>query len=208
MSRCLIIAAAPINDYEPLLPYLNNIDYIICADGGYNHAKALHLKPDVIIGDLDSIGLLPEGIEVLRFNAEKDETDTLLAVKLGIEKGYKDFLIIGGIGGRLDHTYANFCTLLYIVKNGFKGFIADAENEAYIIENGEIIFEKRSNYYISVFPFGTNTASVKEKGLKYSLNNYLITSDDSVGVSNEFKDDIATISVCEGSIIIILSKKQ
>jgi len=207
MNKCLIIAAAPIKDYKPLTEYLSNIDYIICADGGYKHAGRLHLKPDVIIGDLDSIGEIPKDIEVLRFNAEKDETDTLLAVKLGIEKGCKDFIIIGGLGGRLDHTYANFSTLLYIIRNGCTGFIADSDCEVHIIENGEISFKNRKDYYISVFPFGTETVFVTEIGLKYALNRHLVRSDNCIGVSNEFKDEFATIIAEEGSIIIILSKK-
>jgi thiamine pyrophosphokinase len=123
MSRCLIIAAAPINDYEQLSQYLNNINYIICADGGYIHARKLNLKPNVIIGDLDSIGEIPQDIEVLQFNAEKDETDTLLAVKLGIERGFKDFLIIGGLGGRLDHTYANFALCFILLKMAAKDLL-------------------------------------------------------------------------------------
>lgn len=207
MSKCLIIAAAPIKEYEPLAVYMHNIGYIICADGGYKHAKMLNLKPNVIIGDLDSIGDLPEEIEVLRFNAEKEDTDTLLAVKLGIERGYKEFSIIGGLGGRLDHTYANFSTLLYIIKNGCKGFIADTDSEVHIIEKGEISFKKREDYYISVFPFGEKTACITEKGFKYSLNNYILKAENPIGVSNEFKEDIATIIVEQGPIIIILSKK-
>jgi thiamine pyrophosphokinase len=207
MSRCLIISAAPIGSYEPLSVYMNNIDYIICADGGYNHAKNLSLKPNIIIGDLDSIGELPKDIEILRFNKDKDDTDTMLAVKYGIEKGYKDFLIIGAIGGRLDHTFANFCTLHYIIKNGCTGFIADNFSEVHIMEKGEKKFKKRENYYISVFPFGAESACITEKGFKYSLDSFILKSENPIGVSNEFKDDIATINVEKGAIIIILSKK-
>jgi thiamine pyrophosphokinase len=207
MSKCLIISAAPIKEYELLSIYMHNIDYIICADGGYKHAKMLNLKPNVIIGDLDSIGDIPEEIEVLRFNAEKDDTDTLLAVKYGIEKGYKDFIIIGGLGGRLDHTFANFSTLLYIVKNGCQGFFADTDSEVHIIEKGEISFKKRKDYYISVFPFGTQAAYVTEIGFKYSLNKFSIKAENPIGVSNEFKEDIATIIVEQGPLIIFLIKK-
>jgi len=207
MSRCLIISAAPIDNYQPLLAYMNNIDYIICADGGYNHAKNLNLTPNVIIGDLDSIGEIPKGIEILRYNKDKDDTDTMLAVKYGIEKGFKDFLIIGAIGGRLDHTYANFSTLHYIIKNGCTGFIADNFSEVHIMEKGGKIFNKREDYYISVFPFGAKSACITEKGFKYSLDNYILESENPIGVSNEFKDDIASIFVEKGTLIIILSKK-
>ena len=88
--------------------------FAICADGGYRHAESVGLKPDVFIGDFDSFdGLLPENIEVHRSVPEKDDTDTMLAVKYAIENNFNYIIIYGGLGGRFDHTFANIQTLIY-----------------------------------------------------------------------------------------------
>lgn len=207
-KRCVIISAGPIKDCAALKPLIDKEnDYIICVDGGANHLKALAAVPDIIIGDLDSAGELPEGIEIVKFKAEKDETDTMLAVMYGLIQGYKDFLIIGGLSGRLDHTYANLCTLGYIARHGARGHIADSENEAYFVQNGTASFKKRNGYYISVFPFDGTARGVYETGFKYGLNDAELTTEIPIGVSNEFKDEIGTICVKNGSLLIILSKK-
>lgn len=186
---------------------VSNGDYIICVDGGSRHLEKLKLKPDIIIGDLDSAGNLPDGVEILKYKCEKDETDTMLAVMHGLKLGFKKILLLGGLGGRLDHTFANLCVLQYIARNGAKGHFADGNNEAYFVENGEISFKRRENYYISVFPFGGDAAGVTEKGFKYGLENAVMKTDFPNGVSNEFEEDEGVISVKNGSLLIILSRE-
>lgn len=207
MNRCVIITAGPIGNCEPLCPLIKKDDFIICVDGGSRHLKDLNVTPDIIIGDLDSAGSLPDGVGVLKFKSEKDETDTMLAVMHGLEKGFKDFLLLGGLKGRLDHTFANLCTLSYISRHGAKGHFADADNEAYFVENGSIAFEKREGYYISVFPFGKDAVGVTEEGLKYSLDNAVMKCEFPNGVSNEFLDGRGVITVKDGALLIILSKE-
>lgn len=208
MKRCLIITAGPMGDYTPLRGLIDAAnDFIICVDGATHHLKGLGVKPDIIIGDLDSSGELLVGVEVLKFKAEKDETDTMLAVMHGLKLGFHDFLILGGLKGRLDHTYANLSTLQYLTRHGGAGCFVDADNEAFLVENGEISFHKRAGYYISVFPFGGDAAGVTEKGFKYELENAVMRADFPNGVSNEFLNENGIISVKKGSLLIILSRE-
>lgn len=194
-------------DYAALGKLIKPDDYIICADGGANHLKGLQIIPDIIIGDMDSVCELPDGVKKERFKAEKDETDTMLAVKSALSKGYRDILLLGGLRGRLDHTFANLSTLQYIAHHEANGCFIDSDNEAYFIENGSMTFKKRDGYYISVFPFGGDAVGVTEKGFKYALDNAVMKTDFPNGVSNEFLDETGEISVKDGALLIIISKK-
>lgn len=208
-KRCVIITAGPMGDEKALKKLIDNKnDYIISADGGADHLDALGVKADILVGDFDSVKKMPEGVEVVRFKAEKDETDTVLAVMRGFEMGFKEFLMIGGLKGRLDHTFANLTTLRYIAKHGGHGVIADSDNEAYYIENGEISFEPRKDYYISAFALGGDAKGVYERGLKYSLTDAVLDCAYPLGVSNQFTDKKGTILVKDGALLIILSKKK
>lgn len=208
-KRCVIITAGPMGDEKPLAQLIDkDSDYIISADGGADHLESLGICADLMIGDFDSVEKMPEGIDVVKFKSEKDETDTVLAVMRGFELGFKEFLIVGGLKGRLDHTFANLSTLRYISKHGGHGVIADSDNEAYYIENGEISFDPRNNYYISAFAIGGEAKGVYERGLKYSLTDATLDCSYPLGVSNQFTDQKGTISVKDGALLIILSKKR
>lgn len=206
-KRCVIITAGPMEGYDYLRGLVKRDDYIICVDGGSCHLNGLSIKPDIIVGDLDSAGVLPDSVEVLKYKCEKDETDTMLAVMHGLKLGFKDFLLLGGLGGRLDHTFANLCVLQYISRHEATGHFVDGNNEAFFVENGEIRFKRRENYYISVFPFGGNADGVTEKGFKYGLEDAVMKTNFPNGVSNEFKDEEGIISVKSGSLLIILSRE-
>lgn len=207
-KRCVVVTAGPMGDCAPLIPLIDRKnDFVICVDGGAGHLEDLRLRPDLIIGDLDSAGSLPQGVEVEKFKAEKDETDTMLAVMYALRRGVRDFLLLGGLKGRLDHTYANLSTLQYISRHGARGRFVDADNEAYFVENGTLSFEKREGYYISVFPFGGEARGVAETGFKYGLDGATLRSDFPNGVSNEFLEKTGVISVKNGSLLIILSRE-
>lgn len=208
VNRCVIITAGPMGGYAALRPLIDaENDFIICADGGAGHLKGLCVTPDIIIGDLDSAGSLPQGVEVLKFKAEKDETDTMLAVMYALEHGFSDILLLGGLKGRLDHTFANLCTLQYIARHGGRGRFVDDDNEAYFFENGKLTLEKRDGYYISVFPFGGDAFGVSETGFKYGLCDATLHSDFPNGVSNELLEEKGVISVKSGALLVILSKR-
>lgn len=197
-------------DYAPLRGIVNPADdYVICVDGGSHHLAGLGVRPDVIVGDLDSSeGPLPD-VPVIKYKPEKDDTDTVLAVKHGLEQGMRDFLLLGGLKGRLDHTFANLCVLRLIVRSGAKGYIMDGDNEACYFENSSRTFKCRMGWYLSVFPFGGDAKGVYEKGLKYGLCDATLVAENPIGVSNEFlKGQDGTISVRDGALIIIMSHER
>ena len=207
MNRCVIITAGPMGPYEPLKELFAPDDFIICADGGLIHAEKLGLNADVLVGDLDSLGEPPQNIELYRFKKEKDETDTILAIDCALEKGFRNFLILGGLRGRLDHTVANFSALYYLYRHGGEGILTDADNEVRLLLPGELHLKRREGCYVSVFPFEGVSEGVTEKGLHYTLDNATLDCGFPLGVSNQFSADEAVISVKKGTLLIILSKE-
>ena len=137
MGKCVILCAGEIA--SGILP-LEAEDLLIAADGGYRHTQQLGLAPHIVLGDFDSLGFVPEGAQV--HPKEKDDTDAMLAVKLGLSKGYKEFYIYGGMDGpRVDHTMANFQLLHYLSEHGAKGYLIGVRQNAAVITD-EISFQK------------------------------------------------------------------
>ncbi len=190
------------------VPEVPDGSFIIAADGGYSYVKELGLKPDLLLGDFDSLETLPEGVNILRYKKEKDETDVLLAVMEGLERGFNVFRIYGGTGGRVDHTVANIQTLAYLANRGAKGYLYDDGRVITIIRSGGISFPGSCKGYISVFAYGGNACGVTETGMKYSLSNATLTADDPLGVSNEFTGGESSVSVDDGMLLIIYENKS
>ncbi|MBQ6907986.1 MAG: thiamine diphosphokinase [Clostridia bacterium] len=178
-------------------------DYIICADSGYGYCSAFDITPDILIGDFDSLSDY-EFENIIRYKKEKDETDTLLAVNLALEKGYKDIVIYGALGGREDHSIANIYLLKKIVDSGAEGIIEGGKNRIMLINKSTKI--KRGNLkYLSVIPLFGGAEGVTLHGVKYPLENYEMAADDTIGVSNEIVSDCGEITVEKGYLLIIMS---
>lgn len=202
---CYIIAAC--KDFAEKIDFLpDKNDIVIAADGGYDILTKSKIIPDILLGDFDSIENMPEHKEIIKHPSEKDDTDTFLAYKLGFDKGYRNFVIIGGIGGRIDHTIANIRTLSDIAENGGRGFLLGNDAVLTVIKD-KIEFSKTSNGYISVFSNEKDTI-ITEKGLKYSLENTLLSPSTTLGTSNEFIGERAEISVKDGSLLVIWYENQ
>ena len=145
---CYIFGAIPIDTFNFKI---NKNDIVIAADAGIKNTHKFNIKPDFIIGDFDSLGYTPTDSNTIIHPIEKDDTDTMLAVKFGFEKGYNNFRIFGGIGGRLDHTFANIQTASYIAENNGNA-VFYGKNECFtVIKNNEIKFLKESKGNISIF---------------------------------------------------------
>lgn len=176
-------------------------DFLIAADGGYTEVISQGLKPDLAVGDFDSLGTVPENENVVQHPVMKDDTDMMLAVKLGFEKGYNNFFIYGALGGRLDHTLANLQTIMYIANRGGQGWIiGDCCLTA--IHDSEARFTKDARGVISVFCLSGEARGVSIEGLLYPLDDYVMHSDIALGVSNEFIGKDARISVKDGTLVI------
>ena len=205
--RCIIFAASRITDYNHISEVLLPDDYIICADGGFKHANMLNLKTDIVIGDLDSNELdIPTGTELIKYPSEKDETDTMLAANIALERGYQDIIIFGGLGGRFDHSLANLGLLFWIKQKGGNGRLIDENNEISILLFGKIDIQRRDGWKISFFPLNGEVKGVTLTGLKYPLCNYHLKSNNPIAISNEFVSDTATVEIENGVLVIVLAR--
>ncbi len=179
-------------------------DMIIAADGGYDSLVSHGYVPDLVIGDLDSISEEPlDGIELLRFPTMKNETDMLLAYSEGARRGYTDFVILGGVGGRLDHTYANLSLLLYAKERGHNITVIDGDSIALCLKNESISLAGKPGDYFSVFAMEREAKGVTVRNAKYEANEITLTPSFPLGVSNEFVDKEAYIAVEDGALLVI-----
>ena len=203
MKKAVIISAGSIKDYEYTKSFINDGDFVICADGGLLHAKNMGIVPNLTVGDFDSYKGEVTG-EVKKFNPEKDYTDTDLAVKEALERGYREIILLGATGTRLDHTLSNIGVLEFIALTRGKGYIVNENNIITVIrENTKI--KPKEGWHLSLIPIG-KVKGVSLKNLKYSLNDYDLKFSQSLAVSNEFTDKEAEIEIKEGSLIVILSR--
>ncbi len=202
--RCFIFGALKVNNM-PISPTEN--DYIIAVDKGYEHIKELGLSPHLIVGDFDSLGYIPKEIGVEKLNVRKDDTDTAHAVEIAFKKGYRDFIIYGCTGGKLDHSFANIQLAKFIAaKGGSSLFLGD--NEAFtVIKDGSISFDEGRHGRVSVFSLSDISTGVTEEGLLYALNDSTLYNDNPLGVSNEFTGSPSKISVKNGYLLIITETK-
>jgi len=204
-KRCFIAGAGEF--YGNALP--GNGDYMIAADGGYAALASRGITPDLIIGDFDSLtpelqSAVSDHPNVMRSSAEKDDTDMMLAVRYGLERGYERFVINGGLGGRLDQTLANIQILVYLADNGARGTLLGHGVGVTVIKNGELRFSRSEAVgIVSVFSARDKAEGVTLKGLKYPLDDATLTNEYPLGVSNEFTGVPAVISVREGTLIVI-----
>jgi thiamine pyrophosphokinase len=206
VARCIIITAYNRFAIRAAVE-IKKDDYIICADGGFEIARREGILPHVIIGDMDSLFVDAGGIEVVKAPKEKDETDTFLCLTHGMKKGFKEFVIVGGIGGRLDHTLANLQLLAYGLKHGLKITLIDEYTRAFMLEKGQVEIANLQGYYLSLLAFSETCTGVSASGVKYPLKNATLKNDFALGVSNEIIEDAATIENETGLLLILLCKE-
>lgn len=181
-------------------------DYVIAADAGLRHLEEQDILADLIIGDFDSLKTVPKHLHTIVLPPEKDDTDMLAALREGIRAGYENFHIYGGTGGRIDHTLANIQALAWLSEKGMRGFLFDRDNIITAITNGRLCFEKIPDGYLSVFSHTTRAEGVYLTGLKYELENAVLTHTFPLGTSNEFIDRESSISVREGTLAVIFPR--
>lgn len=203
MSICRIIGAG---DFSPaLLRPKAETDMIIAADGGLAALRAAGIEPDICVGDFDSLGALPEGVEYVRLPAEKDDTDLIAALRLGLEHGFRRFELYGVLGGRrFSHSLAAVETLFWLRDRGAEGEIIDESCRILTLENETFSFGRGRRGFISVFAL--SPAVVTLRGLKYPLDKYPLNCRYPLGVSNEFTQGENLIRV-EGSVVVVLEDK-
>ena len=199
MGKCIIFCAAAFD--APAQP-IGAEDFIIAADGGLRHTDGLGIRPDVILGDFDSLGYTPAGANV--FPVEKDDTDAMLAVRVGLERGFRHFLLYGSLDGpRLDHTVANFQTLQYLADRGAEAYLIGNDYMVTVVKNGCLRFPENSRGILSVFCMGADARGVSIGGMQYELKDGTLTAGFPLGVSNHFIGKEGSVSVEQGSLLIL-----
>lgn len=179
-------------------------DLVIAADGGLDRLRSIGTEPDIIIGDFDSAQAIPRGGNVILLPRDKDDTDTLAAVRYGLEHGFREFYIWGGTGGRADHTAANVQTLAFLSKNGARGYLFGSSETVTAVTDGSITVKSDENAYVSVFSHSDISCGVTLSGVRYPLLDAELTNTFPVGVSNRITGREAVITVKNGTLIIYL----
>ena len=201
MKRCFIFAAG---SFFGLRERPQVGDFVIAADAGYRICRQLGIVPDLLLGDFDSMDQPVDFANVHRSPVEKDDTDTMLAVKTALEQGYDTIFIYGGTAGkRLDHTLANLQTLWYIRRQGARGYLYDDDFIWTVIENESLSIERTVEWGLfSAFCLGDRAEGIDEIGFQYSLENAILTADFPLGVSNHIMEPAATVTVRKGALAI------
>lgn len=203
MSRCVIVGGADIGNFEKIKEYLSADDFCIFCDCGYRHIEKLCVKANLIVGDFDSIEKPCTDTETIVLPCEKDDTDTLFAVKEGIKRGFDEFLLVGMAGNRLDHTLGNVYILEYLQQQGKQGKILDDYGEIELVSSAPA-FVSDSFSYFSLLNITGAAKGITVKNAKYPLENAEITCGYQYGISNEVcKGKTAEIALSEGKLLLI-----
>ncbi len=210
-KRCVIISAGEIHNYVRARAFLRDDDFFIFCDAGLSHAGGLGVKPDVVVGDFDScepgdLEWWKERCEIIQLPREKDDTDTMFAVKLAVERGYCDFVLLGAMGGRFDHALGNVSILLYLNELGKKAVLIDDYSIMQIAGKETLNIEDSCSYF-SVLTVAGNVSGVNIKNAKYPLENASLTPDFQLGISNEvLPGKVAEVSVESGRVLVVVVK--
>ncbi|MDE5584155.1 MAG: thiamine diphosphokinase [Ruminococcus sp.] len=206
MKNCVIFAGG---DFQADGFAMPPADLIICADGGLKHALEVGVKPDAVIGDFDSWkGGFPENSEIIKSPPEKDDTDTMLAVRYAIGKNCKSITLYGGLGGRFDHAFANVQTLIFAYENGCYMEIVGDGNILNVQGTGSQTYERRGMRYFSVFSLTEELHISELSGVKYPVSDYIFSQSFPLGVSNEITAEKACVSIKNGLALIICSERM
>ncbi len=203
MRRCVVIGGADIERYDRIRSYLREDDFYICCDSGLKHQKNLDIRPDLIVGDFDSYENPHMEIETIVLPREKDDTDTVFAVKEALNRGFQDFLLVGVVGGRLDHTLGNISLLLMLSSYGKSVVAVDDFSEIEIVsDNPTQISDKYA--FFSLLNISGTAQGITIQNAKYPLKDAEITCEYQYGISNEvIPGKTAEVYVQKGQLLLI-----
>ncbi len=209
--RCVVLCAGPVEDAASLRPLLRPDDYILAADAGVRLAQRLGVQPAAVIADFDSAAdfdaAAPDaaGETVVRLPVHKDVTDTAAAVDHGRRQGYRDFLLLGGTGGRLDHEYANLLLVVQLAQQGCRAMLADERNRIQAVCRSPVAPEPVPGWSLSLFAFGGAVEGLSIAGAEYTLENYRLLPADPLCVSNTALEG-CTIRFTSGTLLLYRSR--
>ena len=186
-------------------------DLIIAADSGYHNAKKMGVMPQILLGDFDSLGKaekIPDDTEILQVPAEKDDTDTQLAVQVALEKGATELVIIGGLDGRLDHTLSNLAILENLYEKHIRAIFTNGQNRVRFIRDSGVILVRDGFRYFSVLAADPVIKGVSVDGCKYPLKKAKLLRTNQYAVSNEIVGNCALIEIKKGGAWVVESNDK
>ncbi len=208
MDRCVIVGGAPIGDYRRASSLLRPEDFVIYCDGGLSHEGGLGRAPDLVVGDFDSHEKPETGAEIIVLPHEKDDTDTFFAAKEALRRGFRDFLLLGVLGGRFDHSLGNLSLLLYLEARGAAALAADDFSDMEIVSSSPREIGPEYPYF-SLLAVAGEARGIRVENALYPLEDGVITPEYAYGVSNEpLPGKTARVSVREGKLLLIRDRKE
>lgn len=203
MRRCVIVGGADIADYDHIKHYLKEDDFNIFCDSGLRHMDRLDIRPDLIVGDFDSWDDPHMDVETIVLPVVKDDTDTVYAAKEAEKRGFKEMLLIGAVGGRIDHTLGNIYILFDLNEAGIDSMIVDDCTEISVISDRPAYISDRYPFF-SVVNMTGMAEGIDIKNAKYELKDARISSGYQYGISNEpLKGRTAEVSVKNGRLLLV-----
>ena len=203
MKRCVIVGGADIGRYDRVRVHLREDDFYICCDSGLRHREGLGIAPNLIVGDFDSYENPRLNAETIVLPCEKDDTDTVFAVKEALRRGFEDFLLIGVIGGRLDHTLGNVSILLMLDGQGKRAAAVDDFSEFEIISSKPAFIPDRYAFF-SLLNISGTARGIVIKNAKYPLDGAEISCEYQYGISNEpLPGQTAEVSLEKGRLLLV-----
>ena len=207
MRRCVIVGGADIGRPEEIRAYLREDDYMVYCDCGLRHVSSLGRKPDLIVGDFDSHDNPQAATETIVLPHEKDDTDTFFAAKETLRRGFREFLLLGTVGARLDHTLGNLALALMLSEAGANVLLVDDYSEMEIVSDKAAVSD--SFPYFSLLPLGGAAEGVSVTDAKFPLNGNQLRPDSSLGVSNEvLPGKTAQIRLESGKLLLIRVRRE
>jgi thiamine pyrophosphokinase len=210
MNRIIIFANGELPNMDKVRAILKDDDYIICADGGTRHALALNLKPDLVIGDMDSTEktdlkkLRDDGVSIELFPRDKDETDLELVITRAIELMPKEIIIVAALGGRIDQTLGNIALLADSRLSAFDVRLDDGVEEIFFCRD-QLEVHGGSGDLVSLIPWGGPVHHIQTQGLKWALKDETLHPDRTRGLSNEMLSNDASIRIGSGLLLVVLT---
>lgn len=199
-GRCFIFGALTV---RALTERPREGDYLIAADRGYAVALSLGITPDLVVGDFDSLGETPQAENVVRLNVRKDDTDLEHAVRLALEKGYRELIVYGAVGGALDHTLGNIAVAEIAANAGARAVFIGDDCAFTVIRDASFLLPLRERGRVSVLSMSEVSRGVTIRGLSYETHEIDLPHAATLGVSNAFIGQQASISVRDGALLIV-----
>ena len=206
MKRCIVFCAGEAGPL-PSGFCIGPEELVIACDAGYRSAREAGVLPHLLIGEFDSLGeQLPEGIETLRFPVEKDDTDGMLALREGLRRGFRRFVLFFALGGRLDHTIANLQALAFLQEHEAEGMLIGPNDTVRLLTPGSLTLPRQDGFTLSIFAYGGEARGVTLTGMQYPLREATVTTAFPIGLGNHILAEEGRIDLRQGKLLVVESR--